>query len=198
MRRLAIFFILCGACLSLTAGIAELHVGSSAEEVRAALGAPQGEMRRGDQLVWQYPAGTIKLVDGKVISIKTREATEDPPKRPAKAGTTQKVKEIRNNGARVELNALTEPGMVTIVDFFADWCGPCRQVSPLLQKMTAKHDGVILRKVDVVDWNRPVVQQYRIPSIPYIIVLDRRGNPVGSPTSDPRVVEGYVKQALKR
>lgn len=211
MKCFAVLLTLLLSTLALRADITQLQIGSTAESVRAALGAPQGEIKRGELVVWQYPQATIKLRSGKVFEIvpvqatANNHATNPSESKPAsllakvtQRSSVQKVKEIRNNGSRIAVSSLTEPGMVTIVDFFADWCGPCRKTSPILEKMTARNKNVVLRKVDIVDWNRPVVQQYKIPSIPYIVVYDQKGQAIGQPTSDPRLVERYVLQALKQ
>ena len=53
-----------------------------------------------------------------------------------------------------------------IVDFFAEWCGPCKQLSPILDKMAAKYaDKIIIYKVDI-DEEPQVAQAYGIESIP--------------------------------
>ena len=43
------------------------------------------------------------------------------------------------------------PGKVTLVYFHADWCGPCRQVTPALEKMAAADAEIALRKIDVTN-----------------------------------------------
>ncbi len=53
-----------------------------------------------------------------------------------------------------------------LVDFWADWCGPCRAVSPILDQIAAENAGKIrLVKVDV-DANPQVAMKYQITSIP--------------------------------
>ncbi len=57
-----------------------------------------------------------------------------------------------------------------IVDFWANWCGPCRVLKPLLHKIASEHQEIQLLTVDVdLDTNRDLVTQYSINSIPKVI-----------------------------
>jgi thioredoxin 1 len=105
------------------------------------------------------------------------------------------VQEIRGNGKRVELSEILVPGKVTVIDFFADWCGPCRTLSPMLEQMAATDGDVVVRKVDIVNWKSAVAAQYQLQSIPNVRVYNREGQQVGQPTHSIQQIAQYVAQA---
>jgi putative thioredoxin len=64
-----------------------------------------------------------------------------------------------------------------VIDFWAEWCGPCKQLSPVLEKLAIESDGAwILAKVDV-DANQRLAQAFRVQSIPFVMAI-ANGQPV--------------------
>lgn len=58
-----------------------------------------------------------------------------------------------------------------LVDFFADWCGPCRVMAPIIEELAHElGEKVIIGKVDV-DANQALAEKYHIMSIPTIIIV---------------------------
>ncbi len=65
-----------------------------------------------------------------------------------------------------------ERDKITIVDFYADWCGPCRKMSALLKRLTETNSDVVLQKVNI-DQQKDLAAEYKVTAIPHIIVYDK-------------------------
>ena len=104
--------------------------------------------------------------------------------------------QVISHGAQVDISQHLVLGSVTVIDFYADWCGPCRQLSPSLEQMARNDPEIALRKIDIVNWKTVVVQQFNIHSIPQVNVYDRNGRLVGTALGvDFEKVKSYVAQA---
>ncbi|MCB0704735.1 MAG: thioredoxin [Saprospiraceae bacterium] len=72
--------------------------------------------------------------------------------------------------ANFKEQALDNDG-VAVIDFWAEWCGPCRMVSPIIEELSNDYDGqATIGKVNV-DENHEVSMKYGIRSIPTILIL---------------------------
>lgn len=66
--------------------------------------------------------------------------------------------------------ALDRKGLA-VVDFWAEWCGPCRMVGPIIEELATEYDGkVMIGKVNV-DENPEISMKYGIRSIPTILFI---------------------------
>ena len=59
-----------------------------------------------------------------------------------------------------------------LLDFFAEWCGPCKMVSPILEEISEENENIKICKIDV-DQDPELANRYQIFSIPTLIVMDK-------------------------
>jgi thioredoxin 1 len=57
-----------------------------------------------------------------------------------------------------------------LVDFWADWCGPCKMIAPLLEQISKEREDLVIAKVDV-DLSPSIAQKYAIRGIPTMIIF---------------------------
>ena len=57
-----------------------------------------------------------------------------------------------------------------LIDFYADWCGPCRMVGPIIEEIAEERDDVIVGKINV-DNDPELAERFNVFSIPTIVVL---------------------------
>ncbi len=61
--------------------------------------------------------------------------------------------------------------MPVLVDFYADWCGPCKMMAPVVEKLAAEYEGRIRVGKCNVDENMQLAQSWRVASIPTFLVF---------------------------
>lgn len=74
---------------------------------------------------------------------------------------------------------------ITVVDFWAVWCGPCKMIGPIIEEIGEKYEGVKVGKLDV-DNNPETAIEYGIRSIPTVLFL-----------KDGEIIEKHVGSASK-
>ena len=57
-----------------------------------------------------------------------------------------------------------------LLDFYADWCGPCRMVAPIIEEIGNERDDIVVGKINV-DEQEELAQQFGVMSIPTLVVL---------------------------
>jgi thioredoxin 1 len=96
-----------------------------------------------------------------------REKLDELRERMADGGSVETV-ESRNEPIHVEsadhLDELVAEGGVVLADFYADWCGPCKMLEPVVEELAAETDATVA-KIDV-DRLQRLAQQYRVQGVP--------------------------------
>jgi len=119
------------------------------------------------------------------------DLTFDPlPPMPADAD----IKELSKEGEDVpSLEAHAVRGKVTLFDFYAVWCAPCRKIDAHVFALLGKRDDLALRKLNVVSWETPLAERYlkNVSELPYVVVYGKDGKKVDS-------VAGFDLSALDK
>ena len=64
-----------------------------------------------------------------------------------------------------------------VVDFYADWCAPCKQISPILSELAEEYKGeVVFYKINT-DHNKALARMFNVRSIPMILYIPKNGDP---------------------
>ena len=102
-----------------------------------------------------------------------------PAAPPAQADVVQLVSDGRDLPA---LEGHIVPNKVTVFDFHAAWCPPCRKVDEHLYPTLAKRSDIALRKIDVGSWDTPVAKRWlgEVAELPYLLIFDKNGRKVAA------------------
>jgi thiol-disulfide isomerase/thioredoxin len=162
-----------------------------AQPTRARLETRQNGAVEGAVLVFENSAFTVKDFKGTEQEVAAEQVNAGRFGKDVIIGV-----EVITHGDYVDVNHSLVPGKINVVDFYADWCGPCRMVTPYLEKLVYDDRDVVLRKVDIVNWTSPVARQYEITAIPHVDVYDRKGKLVGNISGvNTAEIQQYVNQA---
>ncbi|MBQ2897836.1 MAG: thioredoxin [Clostridia bacterium] len=76
---------------------------------------------------------------------------------------------IKVTNQNFEAEVLNYNGTV-LVDFWADWCGPCKMLSPILERVSASHEDAKICKINV-DENPELAKKFQVMSIPMLVAF---------------------------
>ena len=86
-----------------------------------------------------------------------------------------------------------------VIDFFAEWCGPCKQLSPILDEIEKNHKNeVIFKRIDI-DQEPDMATMFNIQAIPLLMFVTPKGEyQTLMGLQDPEVIEAKISELLKR
>ncbi len=94
-----------------------------------------------------------------------------------------------------QYDAVLKDNGTVFVDFFAEWCGPCKMLAPVVEALAAENPDVKFIKVDI-DENPEIAQQYGIMSIPTLITFKNGDLAAQSVGFQPKnALQGLIEQA---
>jgi len=105
-------------------------------------------------------------------------------------------------GEALEIKSLLSRDRTTAIDFFSPYCYPCVQMVPVLEKLAARMPEVTFIRLNInrpevkgIDWKSPLVQQYRIRSVPYFMIFNSQGKLVSEGTAARQMIQGWLQNA---
>lgn len=91
------------------------------------------------------------------------------------------VKSVPPDLALKGLEGIIAKEKMTVIDFWAIWCVPCHQTAGQLNLLLTQHHDLAVRKIEVKDWEDPLVEKYMkgVAKLPLLIVFNGQGKEVG-------------------
>ncbi len=103
------------------------------------------------------------------------------------------VQDAATGGSTFELKQQLAPGRFTVIDFWADWCEPCKVLNKDLRRLASEHADIAIRRVEVPDFDSPVAKQHLrgVTALPVVWIFDGQGRRIQtlSPASPASVVD---------
>ena len=79
------------------------------------------------------------------------------------------------NAGKIDVNQYIVSGKNTIFEFYADWCGPCREIGPKIEAAVRARNDTVLVRVDLTDPTSEAYQQFKIDAVPSFIMYGPDG-----------------------
>ena len=149
-----------------------------------------GQGRQRDAGVLSAKVNLIKA-ELAVVYDRTRVSPEDVTKRIQSAGyravvgggtgsykkhvkftAAMDVQDLHAPPPTLDVKSLAVAGKVTVVDYGATWCGPCRKVDREMYAQLLKRKNLALRRLDIGDWSSPFAQRHLagVSTLPFVLV----------------------------
>jgi len=68
------------------------------------------------------------------------------------------------------IDSILSDNKIVVMDFWAEWCGPCRALSPIMDNISTRNSDIVVGKVDI-DSNSDLASEYGVRSIPMLVFI---------------------------
>lgn len=103
-------------------------------------------------------------------------------------------------GEEIQITEHLDAGRITVIDFYSEYCPPCRRIAPYLLKLHQDRADITVVKVDInrpgvrgIDWGSPVAKQYGLKSIPHFQIYDPEGRLLAEGRAAMDLLQGYME-----
>lgn len=198
MKRAFVFLLLLAAPLfadTLTFKVIGIDCASCAPPVKKALASVAGVTSvkvdtDAKTATVDVPSGFDKAKLREALSNAGFEASFPGEKQsgiePLPANVARSLDIVRYDGkSALDIGKVLAPGKITIVDYYAGWCGPCNVLESRLERYMVAHPNLAIRRADIGKWNNAAAAQathFGAEALPYIRVYDAHGKFVTSVT----------------
>lgn len=128
----------------------------------------------------------------------TNADNADPALAAQEIKVAQHDADLSNPPFRVEDGIIISDNLPVVVDFYADWCGPCKQYEPIFNAVAEKYAGLAVFTRINVDNYPEIAQRYQVSSIPTTVFIQTGGGVLGKQTGliSQTTLESYVNQLV--
>ena len=138
---------------------------------------------------------TVFCAIAMVVLCACNEKKTTPTSASASASAPEQVS-ASVEASSTEAEASVTDAKLTVIDFYATWCGPCKVMAPIVEKMKAKYPNVEFKKVDI-DQEQELTMQYQVDAVPTFVFKTDKGEERMVGACSEAEFEAAIKKALQ-